>query len=93
MYRMAKKKVKTTAERIVNALETIAYQNEQLIHIKYVLKEHSELLKLQTKCLVFLTQFDNTNTTTCDKYKEYLEEELKKCAPQPFAWKGKDWSK
>ena len=90
---MAKKKQLTTAERIVKALETITYQNEQLIQIKYELKEHKELLRLQTKCLVFLTQFDNTNVTTCDKYKEYLENELKQLAPQPFGWKGKDWSK
>ncbi len=49
---------------------------------------------LQIKCLVFLAQSNNTNTQACEKYRQYLQNELTNLVPDHnWSWgKGKGWS-
>ena len=77
-------------EKIYDKLDDIKTE-ERTIRIDT--KRQQRFSALQSKCLVFLVQSQNTQSVPCEKYSQYLQNELKNLVPD-HNWSygnGKKW--
>lgn len=79
-------------EKIYDNLDDIKTQQRDA---RTVTIRQQRFFALQSKCLVFLARSANTNTQASEKYRQYLQSELKNLVPDHnwFFGNGKEWEK